>query len=224
MPVADVEYGVQPVAGVGEAGGVDLARLAADAPLQPELSGDIEGPVLDGEGRQGLKAELHRGDVEGDGQSRRLLALGREARAADHHHLPRGQVVDLQATAQQLGVAPADVEVVGLQPHTLLVGDGQAADGEVAPDVAAQPLHLQPSETAEPEPGGARLDQEPPLRRQQPHARADQGGGHDQDDGDQSEQRPAADGARPPRGEPAPGRRRPQGWLGLGQNAWPMLR
>ncbi len=125
----------------------------------------------------------------------------------------------------QGAVVPADVEVVGLEPDAVFVGDGQPPNGEVAPDVAAEPLDLQLADLPEAEPGHPRLDQQPGRRRQHPEAQHRRGQGDEQHRDEHEADRPArrrpgahaGEAARPPRGPLGRGVRR------LAQKLCPML-
>ena len=213
----EVEIQVQEIAEMQQALDRDGAGLAATAPLQaqPALHG-VEA-ALGAEGRQGLHREGERFDVDAHRLGARTPAAGTERRPAQHPHALGGGGVDLQPAAQQGAIAPAHGEPVGFEPDTLLVGNGEAADGEVAPDVAAQPVDLQHPQPAQLDPAGARFDQQPGLRRQHAIARGGQPQGDEQHEDRQAEHGTAQDG---PRQQAA--RRRPR-WLGRAQKAWPML-
>ncbi len=163
---AGVEIHVHEVAGMGQAGGMDLPPLALALAQDPKLARDVVEPRPLGEGRQGPQRELHGADVEGHRQPARGRALRRQARPAHHQDLHGLEFRDLQPPVHQGAVVPGDIEIVGLEPDAVLVGDGQPPDGEIAPDVAAQAFDLQLAHRPQHQPGHPRLDQEPCARRQ----------------------------------------------------------
>ncbi len=210
---AGVETHVQEVAEVGEAGGMDVARLAPAAAQQPQLAVDVVEPRALGEGRQGLQAELHRPDVEGHRQAAGGRPLGGEARAAQHRHLVGRQARDLQPAMHQGAIVPGRGDLVGLEPDAVLVGDGQLAEGEVAPDVAAQALDLQPAHRPQLQTRDPRLDQQPRARSQHPEAQHRRHQPHEQHRHDDERRRPR-------RGRAGPHPRQAAGALGRGDGAF----
>ncbi len=220
---ADVEPQVQQVSGMQQAAGGHGPGLAEVAAFNAEGARHVEQSGPGAERRQGLQPEPHGADFEGHRQAAGRRPLGREARTPEHPHGLGGGVVDAQAPEDQLGVAPVQPHAIGLEPHALLVGDGQAPDGEIAPDVAAQPLDLQLADAAELQAAAARLQHHPPLRRQHAEAKRGNGGGDDEHHGDEARDRPAGGRARAPGPDPS-ARSAARGRRGrVGQNACPML-
>ncbi|MCR5880055.1 hypothetical protein [Phenylobacterium sp. J367] len=78
------------------------------------------------------------------------------------------------------------MDIIGFQPHALLVADSELADPEVAPDVAGKALDPEPAEAADLEAVRARLDEQPGLGEQDaiPRAGEDRPDSHDQSDGE----------------------------------------
>ncbi len=219
---AKAELKVQPVALVQQAHGRHRSGLAEVAAFQPERPRDVEESPPGAERRQGLQPEAHRSDVEGDGQPSGRRALLPQGRPAQDTNAFGGDRVDLQPARDQEGVAPADVQLVGFEPDPLLVDDGQPADGEVAPDIAADALDFQAADITQLESAGPRLQQEPALVGQHAEPNRRDRCGDDQDHGDQPGHRPARGAARTSGPAARPSRRRR--WRSAGQNACPMLR
>ncbi len=152
------------VAQVKRAGGPDLAVQVAD-PLDVEVEVHVVDAAAIAEGGQQFEPGVGRIDVEIHRQAA-VLALGRQGRPPQHLHQAHVDAVGVEGPPQQVGVTPGHVDVVGLQPDALLVAQGQLADGQVAPDVAAQALDLQPAKAADLEAIGPGLDHHPRLRQQ----------------------------------------------------------
>ncbi len=206
-----------------QAPGCHGAGLAEVAAFEAEAAGHVKEAGPRAERRQRLQPEPHGADIEGHRQPARRRSLGREAGPPEHPHGFGRGVVDAQAAEDQLDVAPVQPHPIGLEPHALLVGDGQPANGEVPPDVAAQPFDLQPADAAELQAAAARLQDHPPLWGQHAVAKRGDGGGDDQHHGDDARHRPAGGRARASRPDPSAHRSaRGRGWR-LAQNACPML-
>ncbi len=107
----------------------------------------------------------------------------------------------------------------------MLVGNGQSADGEVAPDVAAQALDLQLADLSEAQAREPRLDQQSRGRGQHPEAQQRRRQGHEQHRDEDHAERPAGGRPRPHPTEAsrAPHRLSGRGVGALAQKLCPML-
>ncbi len=190
LALAQFEGQGEEIAGAQHAPGVEAHGGRAPV-LHGEAGVDIIDALLDGEGGLELRPGLQM--IDGVGEGRRLawraVVLPGD-RLADHLQARGGHVGDVQAAAQELGVAPADAQVVGLQPHALGVDDGQPAHGEVTPDVAPQPLQVQPAVGPDLQPFGAGLDEHPHLLGQGRDAQAQQQHAHRQQEDERHLQDP----------------------------------
>ena len=162
LAAAEIEHGPQMVAALQQALGADRALLPASA-----LEGVVPGQVVEALAAAELRPQVEpcREGVDGgrDRRSAGRRALGRERRPTQDDDLAGRDLIGMEAAGEQLGVAPPDVQVLRVEPDALFVDDGQPTDGEVAPQVAADALDLQPAHAADLQAVGARLDEHPPL-------------------------------------------------------------
>ncbi len=147
LVAAKVEGRVQAVAGVGQAGGVDMPRHAAEAP-QLEGAVDVVEPVARRERRQQLDP---RGELVDGHRYRRATPRGRSLwRGRPQHRQQTGvQLTDGEAPAQQLRPVPPHTDGSRIEPWPVVIADGQSPDGEVAPDVALETLDVQTAVSSE---------------------------------------------------------------------------
>ena len=118
-----------------------MAHRAAQA-FNDKAPADVEQSVFGAEGRQGLKLGLQAIDGDRNRHPRIRRRRTQHGPAQDAHvgGLDRGGV---KTADEQFAGSPGHGQVVRLQPDPVLVSNGQAPDGEVMPDVAAQSFDLQ---------------------------------------------------------------------------------
>ena len=175
LGASQVEIEFQVVAGVQARGDTDRALLPAQA-RHLVVARNVEVAVLSAEGGARDQPELEGVQVHRHRRSAGLGAFRLHGRAPQDHDVAGVDALGVEAAAEQLGRTPRHAQVVGLQPDPLLVGDGQAANAEVLPDVARQAFDLQLADAAQLQARGAGLQEHPALRRDRRQA---QTAGHD---------------------------------------------
>ena len=207
LVAAEIERGVQAIAGVDQAGGVDVTGHAAPAAkLEPAVH--VIKPVAGRKRRQQLDA---RGElVDGHGHRRAAARRGPLwSRGPQHRHQAGVERPHGQPAAEQLSPIPPHTNAPGVEPGPVVVADRQSSDREIAPDVAAQPLDVQAAVAPDVDAIEHRLDESEAGRRQHAEAQQDRGHAH------QADQRHDRDGG-PASAAPAASPRRGRLVLGRG--------
>ncbi len=216
--MADVELGVQKIAGMQHAGGGDGAAHGVGG-----LEGEITPQVVDA-----APAGQRRGQFDPGGDGVDLdrhrpplgLAGAREKGPTVHAHRSRPRLVHFRAAIQERGRVPAHGKVADVEPHALPIGDGQTAQGESRPRIAAQALDGEMTHPAELHAIGLPLNERPTLGGSGKEAhKGRRAEGQCRQPG-QSDQQPSA--------EPSAAARRGSGFSArllrrAHQKAWPML-
>ena len=204
IAAAQIEVEIQVIAGV-------QARRHRQLPLLPTQprhvigAGDIEIACLTAELRSREQAEGEGVEVD---RERRGAGLARRAHdgAPQDRDVARGDLFGVEPTAEQLGRSPGHAQIVRLQPDASGIGDSQAPDAEVLPDIPRQAFDAQDADTPQFQTRDAGLQEHPALRRDRGVAKT---AGHD----DQN----AREDGRNNEGDPAPAQLLHRGLSDLGR-------
>ncbi len=182
LVAAEVEVGVDAVAGVGQADDGAAAGHPALA-AQVETTAHVVKAVAAAEGRQQLEPGRDLADVQRDRRSATRRPARLRLRPPQHGHQLGVELIDVEAPLHQREPVPLQADLPRVQPRSVYVVDRQTSDGEVAPDVAVQAIDVHAAVGADLQSVEQAFDEGAPGRRDRAEPR-------DRDEGDQGHHHP----------------------------------